>query len=140
LNNDELKGSFSVTDFTNPFIHFIIDANANLENLQSFWPIDTLSKLKGNLKINSEVEGSLSDLKNETFSTKVKLNLEALVTNLEAQFKGDENIFAVENCSITAKDREVEVKDLKLKEEVQMLRLTARSPGSLIICRIKQLH
>lgn len=129
LNNDELKGSFSITNFSNPFIKFVVDANADLENLQSFWPIDTLSKLKGNVKVNSQVEGLLSDLKNETFSTKVKLDLAATVTNLEAQFKGDENIFAVENCSITAKDREVEVKDLKLKRGSSDVLLNGKIPG-----------
>ena len=129
INNDELKGSFSVNDFSNPFIHFLVDANANLENLQNFWPIDTLSKLKGSLKINSEVEGLLSDLKNETFSNKVKLNLDASVTGLEAQFKNDETIFAVENCSVTAKNREVEVRDLKLKRGSSDISLNAKLPG-----------
>ncbi|MEO6303257.1 MAG: AsmA-like C-terminal region-containing protein, partial [Bacteroidia bacterium] len=129
LNNDELKGSFSVTDFSNPFLHFIVDATANLENLQNFWPIDTLSKLKGTLNINSEVEGLLSDLKDQTFSTKVKLNLDATVTNLEAQFKGDETIFAIENCSVTAKEREVEVKDLKLKRGSSDITLNGKLPG-----------
>lgn len=129
LNNDELKGNFSITNFSDPFISFIIDANANLENLQNFWPIDTLSKLKGSVKINSEVEGLLSDLKNKTFSTNVKLNLGATVSNLEAQFKGDENIFAIESCFITAKDREVEVKDLKLKRGSSDVLLNGKIPG-----------
>lgn len=129
LNTDEIKGSFSVQNFSDPFLHFIVDASANLENLQSFWPIDTLSKLKGNVKINSEVEGLLRDLKNETFSTKVKLDLEASVSNIEAQFKGDENIFAIENCSVTAKDREVEVKDLKLKRGSSAILLNGKIPG-----------
>lgn len=129
LNNDELKGNFSITDFQNPFLTFSVNANANLENLQSFWPIDTLSKLKGNITINSDVEGFLSDLKNQTFSNKVKLNLNATVFNLEAQFKGDENLFAIENCSVTAKDREVEVKDLKLKRGSSDILLNGKIPG-----------
>ncbi|MDP3567589.1 AsmA-like C-terminal region-containing protein [Sediminibacterium sp.] len=129
LNNDELKGSFSITNFANPFIRFSVDANANLENLQNFWPIDTLAKLQGSLKINSEVEGLLSDLKEQTFSTKVKVNIEATISNLEAQFKGDENIFAIENCSVTAKDREVEVKNLKLKRGNSDVVLNGKLPG-----------
>ncbi|MBL7920777.1 MAG: hypothetical protein JNJ40_10715 [Bacteroidia bacterium] len=129
INNDELKGNFIIKDFSNPFIHFLIDATANLENLQNFWPIDTLTKLKGNLRINSEVEGLLIDLNNKTFSNKVKLNLDASVTNLEAQFKNDETVFAVENCSVTAKEREVEVKDLKLKRGSSDISLNAKIPG-----------
>ncbi|MBL7912447.1 MAG: hypothetical protein JNJ41_15410 [Bacteroidia bacterium] len=129
LNNDELKGSLSINDFSNPFIRLLVDATSDLETLQNFWPIDTLAKLKGKLRINSEVEGLLSDLKDQTFSTKVKLNLDATVTNLEAQFKGDENIFAIENCSVTAKDREVEVKDLKLKRGSSDIVLNGKLPG-----------
>lgn len=129
INNDELKGNFSLSDFSNPFIHFLVDANANLENVQNFWPIDTLAKLSGKLKVNSEVEGLLIDLMNETFSDKVKLNINASVVNLEAQFKNDETVFAVENCSVTAKDREVEVKDLKLKRGSSDISLNAKLPG-----------
>lgn len=129
LNNDEIKGNFSITDFANPFLKFAISATSHLENLQSFWPIDILTKLKGNLKISSEVEGLLKDLKDETFSTKVKLNLDATISNLEAQFKGDENIFTIENCLVTAKDREVEVKDLKLKRGSSDVTLNGKIPG-----------
>ncbi len=129
LNNDELKGNLSINDLSNPLIHCVVDATANLENLQSFWPIDTLSKLKGTLKISSEIEGLLSDLKDQTFSTKVKIDLDANVTNLEAQFKNDETIFAVENCSVIAKEREVEVKDLKLKRGSSDITLNGKLPG-----------
>ncbi|MBA3679770.1 MAG: hypothetical protein H0W73_01075 [Bacteroidetes bacterium] len=129
INNDELKGKFSLSDFSNPFIHFVVDANVNLENLQNFWPIDTLTKLRGNLKINSEVGGLLSDLKSETFSNKVKLDLDASITNLEAQFKNDETIFTVESCSVIAKEREVEVKNLKLKRGSSDISLNAKIPG-----------
>lgn len=129
LNGDKFSGKFLLKDFNNPFLNITAYGTFNLENVYAFWPIDTLSKMKGTLKINSEVEGLLSDLKNETFSTKIKLNLNATVTNLEAQFKGDENIFSVENCSLTAKDREVEVTDLKLKRGSSDIVLNGKLPG-----------
>ena len=129
LNKDELRGRFLITDFSNPFIKLAINTNLNLENLQNFWPIDTLSKLTGNISINSEIEGLVSDLKAKTFSTNVKLNLAATITNLIAQFKGDENNFNIENCFVTAKDREVEVKDLKLKRGSSDVVLNGKLPG-----------
>jgi hypothetical protein len=129
LNGDNFSGKFLINDFNNPFIDISANGNFNLQNVYSFWPIDTLSKLEGAVKINTEVKGLLSDLKNETFSTKVKLDIEASITNLVAQFKGDENLFSIENCSVTAKDREVEVKELKLKRGASDIVLNGKLPG-----------
>lgn len=129
LNNDELKGSCLIRNFSDPYVKLSSSANLHLENLQAFFPIDTLTTLKGELKITADVEGSVHDLKNETFSKKVKLNLDALVTNIEAQFKGDEHVYAIENCAITAREREVEVKDLVLKRGSSDIKLNGKIPG-----------
>jgi hypothetical protein len=129
LKEDNFSGNFVMRDFNNPYIDVAASGNFNLENVYSFWPIDTLIKLKGSLKIDSEIEGLLSDLKEQAFSAKVKINLNATVKNLEAQFKGDENTFAVENCSVTAKNREVEVHDLKLKRGNSDIALNGKLPG-----------
>ena len=129
LNSDEIKGNCLINNFSDPYLQLKANATVKLENLLSFWPIDTLSKLKGNLKIDTEIEGLLSSLKEQTFSEKVKLNLEANVSELEAQFKNDEKIYAVENCFITAKAREVEVRDLKLKRGSSDIVLNGKIPG-----------
>jgi hypothetical protein len=129
LNKDEIKGSCTIKDFSQPYIQLSAQADVLLENLQSFWPIDTISSLKGNLHINTEIEGLLSDLKDQAFSSKVKLNLEAKISNLEARFKNDEKLYAVENCVINAKEREIEVRDLKLKRGESDLKLNGRIPG-----------
>lgn len=129
LNGDEIKGSCSIKNFKNPYLSVTTKANVKLENLQNFWPIDTLSALKGSLAINAVVEGDLNDLKEQTFSDKVKMDLEALVSNLEAQFKGDEKVYSVETCQIVAKEREIEVKDLKLKRGSSDVTINGKIPG-----------
>lgn len=129
LNNDEIKGSCSIKDFSHPYIQLSATANVMLENLQSFWPIDTISSLKGNLRINTEVEGLLSDLKDQAFSTRVKLNLDAIISDLEVKFKNDEKLYAVENCLVSAREREIEVRDLKLKRGESDIKLNGKIPG-----------
>ena len=129
LNNEAINGNCSINNFSTPYLQFDAQADLNLENLQNFWPIDTLSRLKGNLKINTQVEGLIKDLKEHTFSTKVKMDLEASVSNMEAQFKGDEKIYKVEHCQISAKEREIEVKDLKLKRESSDITLNGKIPN-----------
>lgn len=129
LNGDEVTGNCSIKDFSNPYLKFSAAANLHLENLQAFFPIDTISKIKGDLSINSDVEGLLSDLKQKTFSTAVRLELDAALSNLEVQFKNDETLYAVENCSLTAKERKIEVKDLRLKRGSSDVVLNGKIPG-----------
>jgi hypothetical protein len=129
LNSDEIKGNCFIKDFSEPYLQFSVEAALNLENLQNFWPIDTLTQLKGQLKIRADAEGSLKNLKEETFSTKVGINLDAHVSDLEAKFKGDDKIYAVENCSIAARDREIEVRELKLKRGHSDMTLNGKIPG-----------
>ncbi|MES2679374.1 MAG: AsmA-like C-terminal region-containing protein [Bacteroidota bacterium] len=129
LNKDELKGAGFVRDFSNPYIQFSGAADLNLANLQAFWPIDTLKTLSGNLKISAGVEGLLQDLQKQTFSSKVKLDLNASVNNLEARFKNDEHLFSVESGSIVAFERQVEVQNLKLKRGSSDVLLNGKLPG-----------
>lgn len=129
LNEDEIKGNCLINNFSDPYLRCSASANVQLENILGFWPIDTLSKLKGNLQIATEIEGLVSALKDQTFSEKVKLNLEAKVSELEAQFKNDEKLYSVENCIISAKEREIEVKDLKLKRGNSDITLNGKIPG-----------
>lgn len=129
LTDDEIRGKFLLKDFSKPYLQVTAQANVHLENVIRFFPIDTLTLLNGELILNSEIEGALNDLKNETFSTKVKLEMEAVVSSLQAQFKGDEKIYAVENCSLVALNREVEVHDLRLKRGNSDLKVNGKIPA-----------
>ena len=129
IEEDEIKGVCLINDFENPYLKFSANAEVKLENLINFWPIDTLSELKGNLQINTEVEGLLSALKEQAFSEKVKLKLEAKVSNLEAKFKHDEKTYNIESCEISAIERQIEVKDLKLKRGSSDIKLNGKIPG-----------
>ncbi|MBL7930807.1 MAG: hypothetical protein JNL60_02840 [Bacteroidia bacterium] len=129
LGGDELKGSCVVRNFSDPLIKFKAQASVNLENIQKFWPIDTLNSIKGKLDFTSEAEGLLRDLRDKTFSTNVRVYLNAHVSGLEAQFKHDEKIYAVGNCSLIAGDREIEVKDLTLKRGSSTIKINGKIPG-----------
>ncbi len=129
LNGDKLSGNFYLKNFTEPFIKTDINANVQLENVFNFWPIDTLTKLKGQLVLNGNIEGFLNDLKTKIISSEVKINLSAALKNIEAQFKGDEKIIAIENCSITAIEREITVQDLKLTKGNSDILVNGKMPG-----------
>jgi len=129
INNDEVAGNLLISNFSEPHLKFKIDATSNLENLNAFWPIDTLTKLKGILKINLDVDGLWNDVKNTTNPSKINLKLDAGITNLEAQFKGDESVFMIQNCILSATNKDVQVKDLKLQRGNSDLLLNGTLPG-----------
>jgi hypothetical protein len=129
LNNDELKASGSINNFSNPYVDFLAESQINLYNLQAFWPIDTIKSLKGILNVNAEVKGLLKDLRQKTFSPDVQLNLQASVSDLEAQFKNDTSIYAVESGSFISTDRHLQVKSLKLKRGSSDILLDGNLPG-----------
>lgn len=129
LNNDEISGECLLRDFGNLHINAGVHAALDLNNLQNFLAIDTLRTLKGKLKIDGRVEGLLEDLKKQTFSDRVQVELEATVSQLEAGFKNDEQVFAVENCQLMASGRDIEVKDLRLKRGSSDIQVNGRLPG-----------
>ena len=129
LNTDKANGSLKLSNFSDPLLSLKLNASLQLENVQSFIPIDTIQSLKGGLQLNTVVEGKWSDLKDKTFTKEVSLELEAAIAQLEVKFKGDEKVYAVESCSLTALNREIEVQNLVLKRGSSDLKLNGKIPG-----------
>jgi hypothetical protein len=129
LNNDEMTGSCTLKDFADPSLAFAADASLNLENVLRFWPVDTIRQLRGNVNMHVNITGRLEDLRNNAFSTKVGLELNASASNLEIQFKKDEKLYAVESVSLIANDREMEVRQLKLRRGNSDIMLNGKIPG-----------
>lgn len=129
LNTDEIKGSCSITNFSNPELAIKTDASVNLENIQNFWPIDTLSLLKGKLLLNGELNGALAEIKQNALSDKVDVMLTAKLNDAEIQFKGDEKIYKVLSCDIAVLEKQVAVKDLKLQRGRSDITVSGKAPG-----------
>lgn len=129
LNGDAVKGSFSVYDFNEPLVELLADGSFNLQNLYSFWPVDTLEKLEGRLEFNGEVKGLVKDLKQNAFSEKVTLNLGIKASKLKARFKHDASDVSIESCKLIARDRNISVEDFRLMKGASDINLTGEIPG-----------
>ena len=129
MDDDEASGDLRIENFEDPNLEMNARAHLNLANLQKFWPVDTISSLSGKLAFNSHIKGFLRDIKKNAFSSDVDLNVDAVVSQLEARFKNDSRTYAVENVSITAREREVEVKNLRLKRGQSDITLNGKIPG-----------
>ncbi len=129
LASDSINGNLTLKDFSDPFLELSVKAGIHLENLHSFWPIDTLSSLKGRVLVNGSVRSKISDLKAATFSDKVFLDLEAKVSGIEAQFKHDPKVYKIAHCELRARERNIEVMDLLMNRGSSDLLVNGRMPG-----------
>ncbi len=57
LENQPLKMSLTVEDFSNPYIQLLADARLNLQVLSRFYLPDTISEMNGELRINARIKG-----------------------------------------------------------------------------------
>lgn len=130
MNGDNFSGKYLMRDFSDPYVEVSANGVFNLQNVYSFWPIDTLEKLEGTLKFNGDVKGKIGDLKDHTFSDKISIQLTAEVTALKARFKKDAKDLAVETCKIKAVDRNVQVENLRLIKGSSDVDLTGEIPGA----------
>lgn len=129
LNGDNVKGSFLLDNFKDPFINVSAVGAFNLQNLFSFWPIDTLESLEGNLKFSGDIKGALKDIKQNTFSDKLSVNLDVELEKLKTKFKNSNHEIAVESCHILAKERDVKIENFKLIKGKTDLKLDGEIPG-----------
>jgi hypothetical protein len=129
LNGDVFSGRFLMEDFNEPYIELSANGSFNLQKVNEFWPIDTLQSLEGNLKINGELKGMLSEFKSNTFSEKISVDLAMEVEKLKTRFKRDESDIAIESGKITAKQRDIRVENFKLSRGKSDLDISGEIPG-----------
>ncbi|HQQ93035.1 MAG TPA: AsmA-like C-terminal region-containing protein [Bacteroidia bacterium] len=129
LGEDNISGNLLVRNFDEPQIKLETDANLMLENLLRFYPIDTIVQLSGRVRLKAACEGSLKELKSNVLGNTVVLNLEVALQDLKLQFKGDERLSSVENCSVYALDGEVMVRNCKLIRGKSDVTVNGRIPG-----------
>jgi hypothetical protein len=71
-----------LTNFKDPYLKLKFAANTKLEELISFYPIDTLENLSGTVNLNAEIEGLISEMKSNAYSPTIKANGNAVITDL----------------------------------------------------------
>lgn len=114
LNRNTFKGNVELTNFNDPYIRLNIDANTNLEELITFYPIDTLQSLTGSVFLNAQIEGLISELKSNAFSSSIIANGQASLKNIKAKFKQSEKEVNIPEGEVKLINRNLEVSNLTL--------------------------
>ena len=114
LNNNTFTGDVELTNFKDPYLKLKLAANTKLEDLISFYPIDTLENLSGAINLNAEIEGLISEMKANAYSPSIKANGNAVIADLKATFKQTDKHINIPEGKLELNDRNVKVYNLKL--------------------------
>lgn len=128
LLGDKLNGDFELTNFDDPYVKTKLQTEVNLENVNNFWPIDTVKSISGNIKINSNLEGKIEQIKNNIASTNVNLSLDAAIVNLKVLFIKSKDTLSIKTCDLLALDRDITIKNLSFTKGKSDLLINGKMP------------
>jgi hypothetical protein len=130
LMSDHFYGDMSLTNFNDPFLDLKVGGTLDLDNFTKFWPIDTLSRLKGKITFNGLVKSKVEELKKNVLSENASLELQASLKDLVIQFKEQKDSTNIYSCELRALDRLVEVKNLSIKKGSSDLKINGKVEGA----------
>lgn len=131
LNSNSFSGNVELTNFENPYINLNVAAKTKLEELISFYPIDTLESVSGNIDVTANIEGLVSELQSNTYSPTIKANGEATITNIKAKFKQSEKELNIPEGKVSLNERHLNIFGLKLIKGNSDVMLVGEMPNFL---------
>lgn len=114
LNNNTFNGDVELINFKDPYLKLKVSANTKLEELISFYPIDTLQNLSGSVNMNAEIEGLISEMKSNAYSPSIKASGNATIADLKATFKQTNKLINIPEGKLELNNRHLNVYNLKL--------------------------
>lgn len=131
LKGNSFAGNVEVINFNDPLLKLNVEANTNLEELISFYPIDTLQSLSGNIKLKTNIEALVSDLKANVFSPNIVANGNASLLDVKAKFKGSEKEINIPSGEVKLSNRNLEVEHLNLVKGNSDITIIGEMPNFL---------
>ncbi|WP_299460021.1 AsmA-like C-terminal region-containing protein [uncultured Microscilla sp.] len=108
LKSENLRGSFELRNFTNPYISLRLDAGLDLEAFTEFYPLDMFKKAEGLFGLKLYMEGLLDDLTKEKEADDVRItgamelkNVNFILSNNPLEFKDFSGDFEFNNNTTT---------------------------------------
>ena len=131
LNSNSFLGNMEIFNFDAPFIKLNVTAKTKLEELESFYPIDSLETISGNIDAMFSIEGLVSELQTNTNHSSIKANGEANFTNIKIKFKQSESEINIPEGKVSLNQTHLSIFGLKLIKGKSDLMLVGEVPNFL---------
>lgn len=131
LHANTFKGDVEISDFNDPYLKLNIAAKTNLAELMTFYPVDTIREISGSIDITAKIEGSVNDMKNNTFSPDIRANGTATLKDLKAAFRQSNKDLNIPGGELKLTDRRLSVSGLKILKGSSDVTLNGEMPNFL---------
>jgi hypothetical protein len=131
LGSNTISGFCLITNLSDPYLNLNASVNAKLEDVNNFWPIDTLEYVSGSVQLNAAIKGSLNEMRQSAFSPNVSAEGSATLKDIKTKFKGKENELNITNGNFALNNRNVAVNDFKMLIGNSDIELNGQLPGFL---------
>jgi hypothetical protein len=115
LKNNQLEGNYHMVNFSDPYLNIDFKANAELADVLSFYPIDTIAKLSGKMQLEAEIKGKLEELKKDFSGSSNYSKGMARVSDIILQFKNDKKEINIPSASFALDGKDVSTDSLNIK-------------------------
>jgi hypothetical protein len=131
LGSNTISGFCLVTNLSDPYLNLNAAVNAKLEDVNNFWPIDTLQYVSGSVQLNAAIKGNLNEMRRSAFSPNVSAEGSATLKDIKTKFKGKENEINISEGSFSLNNRNVIVNNFKMIAGSSDIELNGELPGFL---------
>lgn len=131
LNSNTFSGDVELSNFKDPYLKLKFAANTKLEELMTFYPVDTIQEASGTINVNAEIEGLISDMKANAYSPTIKASGQAVLSNLKAKFKQSEREMNIPEGELKLNNRYLNVYNLKFINGTSDVMLVGEMPNFL---------
>lgn len=130
LMNDHFEGNMILTNLNDPHLDMDLKGKLNLNHVMQFWPIDTLSKLKGEVAFQTRIKSNVEALKKNILSDDAIFDLTASLSKLVIQFKKQSDSTSINTCELKALNRSLEVTNLGIQKGHSDLLIDGKIEGA----------
>lgn len=131
MGSNTFNGFCLITNLKEPYLNLSAGIQTRLEELNAFWPIDTLESISGGIELKAVIKGKLKDLREAAFSPDVEASGSARLQDVKARLKGHGRDIQVKSGSFVLENRNVNLDNFDLLVGASDLQLTGRLPAFL---------
>lgn len=129
LGKNSISGLCVISNFSDPYLILNTTVSTDLQELNSFWPIDTLQYISGQVHLTANIKGKISEIKKSAFSNEVIANGNADLKEIKTKIKGRDNEINIREGAFEIANRSVKVSDFKLLIGKTDIELNGELPG-----------
>ena len=129
LGSNTLNGFCEITNLSDPYLNLSAALNTKLDELNAFWPIDTLEYISGSINLNAILKGKVSDMKQSALSANIIAKGTADLKEIKTKFKGKGNEINIPQGSFELANRNVKVSDFIILVGQSDIELNGELPG-----------